>query len=99
MRRDSADKAVEVWWRDVVFEFLLKDPAKKKNLLGEEMRPNVNGRYWMARTLVRVGDVFEQQGKLEDAKRAWSLILETKLGYDALARVRLSRFGVAEAKP
>ncbi len=99
VRRDSADKAVEVWWRDVVFEFLLKDPAKKKNLLGEEMRPNVNGRYWMARTLVRVGDVFEQQGKLEDAKRAWSLILETKLGYDALARVRLSRFGVAEAKP
>jgi hypothetical protein len=99
VRRDSPDKAAEVWWRDVVFEFLLKDPAKKKNLLGDDARPNVNGRYWMARTLVRVGDLLEQQGKLEDAKRAWSLILETKLGYDALARVRLARFGVAETKP
>ena len=53
----------------------------------------------MARTLVRTGDLLEQQGKLEDAKQAWSLILEAKLGYESLARARLARFGVPEAKP
>ncbi len=99
-RRDNLEKAVMVWWRDVVHQFLLgDDPAKKAKLIDLDGPPGVNGRYWMARTLVRTGDAFEQQGKFEDAKSAWSLIVEKKLGYDSLARARLSRFGVPEVKP
>jgi outer membrane protein assembly factor BamD (BamD/ComL family) len=94
-RRDSADKAVEVWWREVVQPFLLDDPAVAASILGG----NPQGRYWMARTLVRTGDLLEQQEKFEEAKRAWSLVLETKLGYESLARARLARFGVPEGKP
>jgi TolA-binding protein len=97
VRRDSAEKAVEVWWRDVVHPFLIDDEAVKVKLL--DGPGGTNARFWMARTLVRTGDVLEQQGKLEEAKRAWSLILETKLGYESLARERLSRFGMPEAKP
>ena len=98
-RRDSPDKAIEVWWRDVVHPFLLDDAAVAAKLLDAHSKAAGRGRYWMARTLVRVGDLLEQQGKLEDAKRAWSLIVETKLGYESLARARLSRFGIPEAKP
>ena len=98
-RRDSPDKAIEVWWRDVVHPFLLDDAAVAAKWLDTRSKAAGRGRYWMARTLVRVGDLLEQQGKLEDAKRAWSLILETKLGYESLARARLARFGIPEAKP
>lgn len=98
-RRDSPDKAIEVWWGDVVHPFLLDDAAVAAKLLDTRSKAAGRGRYWMARTLVRVGDLLEQQGKLEDAKRAWSLILETKLGYESLARARLARFGIPEAKP
>ena len=95
LRRENSERAVEVWWRDVVHAFLLDDAAVKVRLLDEKAK----GRYWMARTLVRTGDVLEQLGKPEDAKRAWSLILDAKLGYESLARARLARFGIPEAKP
>lgn len=98
-RRDSPEKAIEIWWRDVVHPFLLDDTAAAANWLDGGSKAAGRGRYWMARTLVRTGDLLEQQGKLDDAKRAWSLILEAKLGYESLARARLARFGVTEPKP
>ena len=54
----------------------------------------------MARTLYRAGEIFEQQEKLEEAKEAWLLLLRTKLGWgEALAKAKLARFGLPEAKP
>ncbi len=96
-RGANPDKAIEVWWREVVHPFLLDDKALKSRLL--DGPGCANARYWMARTLVRTGEVLEQQGKFEDAKRAWLLMLEAKLGYESLARARLARVGVPEAKP
>jgi TolA-binding protein len=98
-RRDSPEKAIEVWWRDVVHPFLLDDAAGAANWLDGRSKAAGRGRYWMARTLVRTGDLLEQQGKREDAKRAWSLILEARLGYESLARARLARYGIPESKP
>lgn len=96
VRRKSLDQAIEVWWHEVVYPFLIDDAALKAQLL----EPRVQGRYWMARTLVRLGEVLEEQGKLEDAKRAWSLVVETKLGVgESLAKERLLRAGVPETKP
>lgn len=92
LRRGETAKAEQVWWADVVTAFLLKSEVAAQ--LG------VSGRYWMARTLLELGALYEQQEKLEEAKRAWLLIGQTNLGYgEALAKARLARFGLAEAKP
>lgn len=91
MRRGAAAKAETVWWRDVVGEFLLKDDMAAR--LGDR------GRYWMARTLLELGTLYEQQEKLEQAKEAWLLILRMKLPGESLAKARLARFNLPEAKP
>src|SRR5688572_29354508 len=80
-RRGNADKAAEVWWSDVVYPFLIKE--RRGAELGE-------GRYWMSRTLLKVAELFEKQGKLEQAKTAWSLIIETKLDAEVMARQKLA---------
>jgi len=92
-RRGDAGKAEEVWWKDVVNEFLVKDPAVAAEL-------GTKGRYWMARTLLELGTLFESQEKLEQAKNAWLLIIKSGLkpGED-LAKARLARFNLPEAKP
>lgn len=91
-RRGRSAKAEEVWWRDVVNEFLLT-PEQARQLSDK-------GRYWMTRTLLELGTLYEQQEKLDQAKEAWSLVLETKLGYgEALAKARLARFGAAGSAP
>jgi TolA-binding protein len=92
VRRDDRTKALEVWWKDVVFAFLLDGKRSA------DLQPK--GRYWMARTLYRAGEVFEQQEKLEEAKEAWLLLLNAKLGWgEALAKAKLARFGLADGKP
>ena len=82
VRRDSADKAVEVWWRDVVSAFLL-NPDNAGEL-------HEKGRYWMARTLLELGAVFQQEGKLDQAGDAWKLILKTGLPFAAVAKANLA---------
>jgi TolA-binding protein len=94
-RRGAAANAETVWWRDVVHAFLLDDAAVAAKVLDEHSR----ARYWMARTLVELGALYEQQEKLEQAKEAWLLILRMKLPGEALAKARLARFNLPEAKP
>ena len=92
--REQADAAhaEEVWWKDVVHEFLVKDPA-----VADQLGPK--GRYWMARTLVELGTLFEQQEKLEQAKDAWLLIPKFGLPGESLARARLERYHLPQTKP
>ena len=92
-RRGEAATAETIWLNDVVNEFLVKDPALAAQL-------GAKGRYWMARTLLELGTLFEQQEKLEQAKEAWLLILKAHLSPgEELARARLARFNLPEAKP
>ncbi|MEO7599544.1 MAG: tetratricopeptide repeat protein [Opitutus sp.] len=92
VRRGEAAQAEEVWWRNVVYEFLVKGDESRQ--LGEK------GRYWMTRTLLELGALYEQQEKLEQAKESWLLILRSKLGFgEGLAKSRLARFNLAELKP
>lgn len=91
-RRGDPTRAEEIWLKDVVLEFLEKDPA-----VAAQMGPK--GRYWMARTLLELGTLFEQQEKLEQAKQAWLLILKSGLSPgEELAKARLARFHLPEAK-
>ncbi len=90
-RRGQPGQAEVVWWRDVVTEFLL-DEVRAAQL-------GANGRYWMARTLLELGGLYEQQAKLDQAQEAWRLVLKTGLPGAALARQSLGRYNPDEAKP
>lgn len=89
MRRKELGRAEATWWRDVVTAFLL-DPNMAANL-------GPKGRYWMTRTLLELGALYEQQAKLEQARDAWSLIIKSGLPGAALAQDRLARFNPAPA--
>jgi len=53
----------------------------------------VRGRYWMTRTLLEVGALYERQSRLDQAREAWALILKTSLPGAVLAEDRLARTG------
>jgi tetratricopeptide (TPR) repeat protein len=89
LSRSDRDKAQAVWWNDVVDAFLVR-PGGPKDL-------GPKGRWWIARTLLDVGSLYEQEGRVEEAKRAWTLIIDSGLPGDALARQRLARFHLPPA--
>ena len=84
LSRTDPGKAQAVWWNEVVDAFLVK-PGGPKGL-------GPKGRWWLARTLLDVGLLYEQQGRLDEAKRAWLLWIDTGLPDEAIARERLARF-------
>jgi cellulose synthase operon protein C len=90
-KRGKPDRAKEIWWRDVVNAFLLKPEwaAERKT----------TGPYWMSRTLLDLGTLLEQETKLEEARKAWLLVVESKLPGEALAKAKLAQFNPPEAKP
>lgn len=82
-RRGRVPEGQVVLW-GVVDGFLL-DPAQAAKL-------GANGRWWMAKTLLELGQLLEDAGKLDEAQRAYQLILENKLGGAAQATAKLARF-------
>jgi len=85
LRGGRAERAEAVWWRDVVTAFLLDE--RMAGQLG------VRGRYWMTRTLLEVGGLYERQSRIDQAHEAWGLILKTGLPGAALAEERIARTG------
>jgi TolA-binding protein len=90
-RRGSPDRALAVWWREVVLPFLV-EPGP-----GSVLGPN--GRFWMTKTLLALGDLSADQGKLDDARKFWTLIQSSGLPGSALAQVKIGRLIPTEAKP
>jgi tetratricopeptide (TPR) repeat protein len=90
LSRTDRAKAQAVWWTDVIDAFLVK-PDRPRNL-------GPKGRWWIARTLIDAGDLYQQEGRLEEAKHAWTLIIDSKLPGEALAHQRLARFHLPAAK-
>jgi TolA-binding protein len=89
--RQDFDRAETTWWKEVVNPFLLDKPETNQFL-------GATGRRWMSRTLTQLGDLLEKQGRLEDAKTVWQMVLDAKLPLDSEARARLARFIPASAK-
>jgi hypothetical protein len=81
----QADKAVAVLW-SVVDDFLLNRAAAP---LG------ATGRTWLARALMRVGELNEAAGRLDEAQRAYELVVEHQLVFVATAQAKLARYRVA----
>jgi tetratricopeptide (TPR) repeat protein len=82
-KRGQAAKALTVFW-SVVQGFLLDaDQAAK---LG------VKGRYWLAKSLLELGQIHEDAGRLDEAQRTYQLIVDNKLSGTAQAQAKLARF-------
>lgn len=86
-RNGRIDDAIVAWWG------IIKDPVLKSGPAAVEAtarRP-----YWLARTLLDLGELLEQQQKLDEAKEAYQLLLGKRLGYgESLAKQGLQRLGV-----
>jgi len=83
--RGDATRAMEVWGR-LITTFLPDDT--KMAALGAK------GRFWISKTLFKMGDLYEKQSKREQAREAYDLIIKKDLPYAAQAQERLARFQV-----
>jgi predicted TPR repeat methyltransferase len=85
-KRVQPAKAQTVFW-SVVDAFLL-DAAQAAQL-------GAKGRYWVARSLLELGQIHEEAGRLDEAQRAYQLIIDNKLAGAAQAQAKLARYGAA----
>jgi TolA-binding protein len=81
-RRGNPNRALEVWGRLIT---LLPVSSKAEGL-------GAKGRVWISKTLFEMGDLYEKQAKLEQARNAYDLIVSNGLPYAAQAQERLARF-------
>jgi len=86
LKLGNPTRAEATWW--LVANTFLLDATRAAEL-------GAKGRYWMARTLLELGDLYEKQAQLDQARNAYELLLQQKLPGAALARQRLARFSPA----
>ena len=89
-KRAQPAKAQTVFW-SMVDAFLLDVTQAAK--LGAK------GRYWISRALLELGQIHEDAGRLDEAQRAYQLIVDQKLSGAAQAQAKLARFGAGGTKP
>ena len=82
-KRAQPAKAQTVLW-SVVEAFLL-NPAQAAKL-------GAKGRYWVSRSLLELAQIHEDAGRLDEAQRAYQLIVDHKLYGGAQAAAKLARF-------
>ena len=82
-KRGQAAKAQTVFW-SVVQGFLL-DPVQAAKL-------GAKGRWWISKSLLELAQIHEDAGRLDEAQRAYQLIVDNKLSGVALAQAKLARF-------
>jgi hypothetical protein len=90
-RDQEITKAQTVLWS--VVNTFLRDPVQAAKL-------GATGRFWMSRSLLQLGQIHEDAGNLDEAQRAYRLIVDSKLGGSAQAREKLARYQAqVTAKP
>jgi len=82
-KRNQGAKALTVFW-SVVQGFLLD--ANQAAKLGAK------GRWWVSRSLLELGQIHEDAGRLDEAQRAYQLIVDNRLSGAALAQAKLARY-------
>ncbi|MEO0794502.1 MAG: tetratricopeptide repeat protein [Verrucomicrobiota bacterium] len=75
-------RASETLW--LVIARFLRDPNSARQL-------GANGSYWMSRCLFELGDILEQDGKVEDARKVYAQIIQNGLPGKNLAAARLEK--------
>jgi tetratricopeptide (TPR) repeat protein len=90
-KRAQAAKAQTVFW-GVVNDFLLD--------AGTAAKLGAKGRYWVSRALLELGQIHEDAGRQDEARRVYQLIVDNKLYGTAQAQAKLARFRPAgDEKP
>ena len=85
-----------MWWREVVQAFLLDDEAMRKQVLAK----GATAPFWMAKTLIELAKTRHEQGKFDEAKEAWALIVRFELPGSADAALKINPPAVPpEVKP
>ncbi len=82
-KRAQPARAQTVFW-SVVDAFLL-DATQAAKL-------SAKGRYWVSRALLELGQIHEDAGRLDEAQRAYRLIVDHRLGGTAQAQAKLARY-------
>jgi tetratricopeptide (TPR) repeat protein len=82
-RDQATSKAQAVLWS--VVDTFLRDPAQAAQL-------GAKGRFWISRSLLELGQMHEDAGNLDEAQRAYQMIVDSKLGGSAQAKEKLSRY-------
>ena len=88
--RGRLNLAKEVWWSDVVKAFLI-NPLKASEL-------GSTGRFWMAKTLMDLAQLFNEQGQIDQAIQAWQRVIEADLPGAALAKSNITNLNSPAAK-
>jgi TolA-binding protein len=86
-KRGATDRAQAAWM--LVINTFLLDPARAAEL-------GAKGRYWMSRVLLELGDLYEKEARLDQARSAYELLLRQQLPGAALAQQRLARFNAGK---
>ncbi|WP_309398890.1 tetratricopeptide repeat protein [Cerasicoccus maritimus] len=79
LQLNNPQRAAETLW--LVISRYLRDPAAAAEL-------GANGKYWMSRCLLELGDIQERAGNVEDAREVYSLIGKYGLPGKNLASAR-----------
>lgn len=87
-KRGQGARAQAVFW-SVVQGFLLDAP--------QAARLGAKGRFWLAKALLELGQIHEDAGRLDEAQRAYQLIVDNKLDGAAIAQAKLARYRPAVA--
>ena len=56
------------------------------------------GRFWMSKTLMDLGQLFHEQGQIDQAVQAWQRVIEADLPGAALAKSNISNLNIPAAK-
>lgn len=81
-RRSNPDRVVEIYWL-AIYQFLLDEDQSQS--LGP------TGRYWMSKIVISLGEVLEERGDVDSARRVYSYIQDFGLPFNSLAEGKLSR--------
>jgi tetratricopeptide (TPR) repeat protein len=85
-RRGRVEEAIAVWWRDVIQPNLREEAGP--------FEPGATRPYWLARTLRELGEALERLGRMDEARRAYELLLDQRLpAGESIARARLEQLG------
>lgn len=88
LQRGQPTRAAQAWMNDVI----LPSPFLKGD--GERLSPADKRPYWLARTMIELGGLYESQGKIDEAREAYQLVLQARLDLaEGVAKDALRRLG------
>ena len=70
LNRENPERAATIWWR--MIEEFLRDDTKARTL-------GPRGRYWLARTVIKLAEELEAQAKPREARELYQLVIDKQL--------------------